>query len=67
MTASPKRLHRPRMVTCAGAKLEACALDLVAAAGVNTSGTDPQNACRYLVTSIFSGSVPVCTEKSMNF
>jgi hypothetical protein len=30
-------------VTCAGTKLEACALDLVAAAGVNTSDTGPQN------------------------
>ena len=26
-----------------------------------------QNACRYLVTSTFSGRVPTCTEKSMNF
>jgi hypothetical protein len=26
-----------------------------------------QNACRYLPTSTFSVSVPVCTEKSMNF
>src|SRR5262249_11469881 len=27
----------------------------------------PQNVCRYLLTSTFSVSVPVCTEKSMNF
>src|SRR5262249_32876648 len=26
-----------------------------------------QNVCRYLLTSTFSVSVPVCTEKSMNF
>ena len=28
---------------------------------------DPQNVCRYLMTSTFSASVPVSTEKSMNF
>src|SRR5262249_38712224 len=27
----------------------------------------PQKVCRYLLTSTFSVSVPVCTEKSMNF
>ena len=26
-----------------------------------------QNACKYFVTSTFCSSVPVCTEKSMNF
>src|SRR5512145_1459071 len=37
MVASPKRLHKPRMVTWAGAA--APALDLVSAAGVSTGGS----------------------------
>ena len=45
--------------------------DLISAAGVqhaaNLARADAQNVCRYFVTSTFSGSVPVCTEKSMNF
>ena len=44
--------------------------DLASAAGVSTCKPRRaalQNACMYLVTSTFSGNVPVCTEKSMNF